>query len=273
MDHPTCDWPGCDAPIPPRTGRRGRPASRCTEHRGMSRKCSVEGCWRPHRAKGFCASHYNERFHPDRHARKRSVACSVCGKPCEKIASSGHIRRPVCGYRCRYQLTYGRDIADGRELVGPVARRTGPEGKAAPRESSLPGPKARFIAGSCRWCGAGYTYDLRNGGATARYCSARCTRSAGRARHREMRGQFAISRKRRLAIYERDGWICQLCFEPVDRNAHYMDNWAPSLDHIIPQSMQLVPDHSDGALRLSHRWCNAVRGNDKYYTADDLLPA
>lgn len=64
----------------------------------------------------------------------------------------------------------------------------------------------------------------------------------------------------RLAIYERDDWTCQLCREPIDREVHYLDDWAPSLDHIEPQSHALIPDHSPTNLRTAHRWCNAVRG-------------
>ena len=64
-----------------------------------------------------------------------------------------------------------------------------------------------------------------------------------------------------MAIYERDGWLCQLCGEPVDIDADLQrDDAAPSLDHIIPRSLQTVPDHSDDNLRLAHRGCNARRG-------------
>lgn len=82
---------------------------------------------------------------------------------------------------------------------------------------------------------------------------------------REQRGRFAVPPSRRRRLYERDGWVCQLCFEPVDREAHYLDDWAPSLDHIIPQASTLVPDHSDANLRTAHRWCNAVRGDGTYH--------
>lgn len=73
-----------------------------------------------------------------------------------------------------------------------------------------------------------------------------------------------ISTKSRLAIYERDDWTCQLCFEPVDRDAHYQDAWSPTLDHIEPQSSSLLPDHSPGNLRTAHRWCNSVRGDGRW---------
>lgn len=232
----------------------------------LNRTCSVPDCGRQYRAKGLCARHYN--LGRDKY---REVQCAVCGSLVRKC-NPGVARRSVCSDRCRHVLRWGQDWAAGREVIGPVLRRFDPRARPPSATQSAP-PAVRFVAGSCRWCGAGYTFDLRVGGVPAKYCDPRCARNASRARQRELRGVFAISRRRRLAIYERDGWTCQLCFEPVDRSAHYLDDWAPSLDHIVPQSRQLVPDHSDGALRLSHRWCNAVRGDDTYHTAADLAPA
>jgi len=59
----------------------------------------------------------------------------------------------------------------------------------------------------------------------------------------------------------RDGWQCQLCSYPVSPDEHYLSDYAASLDHIIPQSQQLLPDHSPRNLRLVHRWCNSSRGD------------
>lgn len=32
------------------------------------------------------------------------------------------------------------------------------------------------------------------------------------------------------------------------------------------------PDHSPANLRLAHRWCNSVRGDESIHAADILLP-
>lgn len=72
---------------------------------------------------------------------------------------------------------------------------------------------------------------------------------------------YHLSDAERLAIYERDSWTCQLCFEAVDRSGHFNEPFAATLDHVIPQSLTLVPDHSPSNLRLAHRICNARRGN------------
>jgi len=69
-----------------------------------------------------------------------------------------------------------------------------------------------------------------------------------------------IAPKVRHSLYERDDWTCQLCHEPIDRDAHWNTNYAPSLDHIVPQSHTLVPDHRPSNLRTAHRVCNSRRG-------------
>jgi 5-methylcytosine-specific restriction endonuclease McrA len=86
-------------------------------------------------------------------------------------------------------------------------------------------------------------------------------------------GRFRLPRNVRLAIYRRDEWTCQLCTEPVDpklMDSDPLNDWAPSLDHIDCQSWG-VRDHSPENLRLAHRWCNSVRGDETYYTAADLV--
>lgn len=77
----------------------------------------------------------------------------------------------------------------------------------------------------------------------------------------------------RQEVYDRDGWVCQICFEPVDPALDASDQWAATLDHIVPRSYTLIPDDSPENLRLAHRWCNSVRGDLRYYSDDDLRVA
>ena len=51
---------------------------------------------------------------------------------------------------------------------------------------------------------------------------------------------------KRQAVYERDDWVCQLCFDPVDRSLDPHHRFAATLDHIECQSWVLIPDHSPG---------------------------
>lgn len=124
--------------------------------------------------------------------------------------------------------------------------------------------------------GCGHTYHGYENRKPWRYCAdcMRSLRSAMKAETErlatlrptsERRPRFKPSRKRRLAIYERDGWVCQLCFDPVDSTLPPTDHWAASLDHIICQSWSERPDHSDANLRLAHRICNARRSDEGHW--------
>ena len=70
-----------------------------------------------------------------------------------------------------------------------------------------------------------------------------------------------IDPKVRVEIYERDGWLCHLCNEPVERAAHFNDDLAPSLDHLKPRSKGGSDDPDN--LATSHRLCNSRRRDDE----------
>jgi 5-methylcytosine-specific restriction endonuclease McrA len=77
---------------------------------------------------------------------------------------------------------------------------------------------------------------------------------------REARKRGANSEKFSVAeIFERDSWICGICFEPVDRDLKHPDPMSVSLDHITPLS--LGGAHTRVNTRCAHLRCNVVRGN------------
>jgi hypothetical protein len=64
-----------------------------------------------------------------------------------------------------------------------------------------------------------------------------------------------VSREMKIAVAERDGWICQLCREPIDRNLDYdYNNRSPrrlEIDHINPRA-------NEGGSEMWNRpgcWC------------------
>lgn len=224
--------------------------------------CQRDSCEAPVRARGLCARHYRA-DHYERTGPPEPVdtACAVCGSSIRRHSVKG--RRPICSLRCRNILRGFRnpstelDVVRDDALPGPRLIRLAP-----PRRP--PHPKVRFVSASCAWCGEGFIFDRRITGNVAKHCSARCTKAAGKARHRALKGQFSISPRERLRIYERDGWMCQLCGDPVDKTLHFLADMAASLDHIECQSWALVPDHSAENLRLAHRLCNSLRGDESW---------
>ena len=79
---------------------------------------------------------------------------------------------------------------------------------------------------------------------------------------------IAISADRRLAVYERDGWVCGFCFDMVDRMAPHNSPGQATLDHITPRSLGGTDDEAN--LRLLHRYCNNVRSNRPILTVNEL---
>ena len=106
----------------------------------------------------------------------------------------------------------------------------------------------------CNWCDTTYVSKVEHGA----YCSKRCSRHA----RRYDEGRFAIPDPIRYAIYERDGWRCQLCRKKVNPKLSPNADWAASLDHIIPQSHG--GPHTPDNLQLAHRMCNAMKCNGVY---------
>lgn len=116
-------------------------------------------------------------------------------------------------------------------------------------------PRWPFIQGECDECGV---YFVRKGAASP-FCSKACSAA---------RRKSWISRRDRLAIYDRDGWMCQICHGAVPRDVPITSDWSATLDHIVPRSRGGTDDADN--LRTAHRWCNSVRGDLSHYTDADL---
>lgn len=71
-------------------------------------------------------------------------------------------------------------------------------------------------------------------------------------------GASWISRADRIAIYKRDGYVCQLCGDPTSETFTPGDMTSPSLDHIFPRSLGGSDDPSN--LQTAHIMCNTIKG-------------
>lgn len=252
-----------DSFSPMRSVRQEFCSKRCgnKHHYANSDKtCSIPGCAKTYVARGYCASHYNQILKPDRHKKKRLVPCAACGVEVEKHASNGN-RRAVCSYRCRAFLTRGY-YPPSTELVGPVHKMFGParapKGYVNPYADKPGNPNRIFAQGSCRWCGESFVAESRNSWQLPRYCSDLCSKKYHRKVSKKRNGRFAVADRVRFEIYERDGWLCQLCFEPTSRRYEHDDPLSPTLDHIVAQANGGSDDPEN--LRLAHAICNSERG-------------
>jgi hypothetical protein len=76
---------------------------------------------------------------------------------------------------------------------------------------------------------------------------------------RRIRTSEEIQDFKRIDIYERDSWICQLCDKPVNPKLSFPNPGCASLDHVIPLSRG--GSHKTTNVQLAHLRCNTSRGN------------
>jgi 5-methylcytosine-specific restriction endonuclease McrA len=62
-----------------------------------------------------------------------------------------------------------------------------------------------------------------------------------------------------LEIFERDGWICGICDEPIDPALIHGDAMAVQLDHTIPVAKG--GHHTRANVQASHATCNRRKGD------------
>lgn len=108
------------------------------------------------------------------------------------------------------------------------------------------------VENECKGCGRRFRCRRARS-----YCTMECYYVAIGSTPEE---SYWVNLRTRLAVYHRDGYRCQLCFEPVDMCADPgRDPRGPSLDHIIPRARGGGDERSN--LRLAHRGCNSRRGS------------
>jgi hypothetical protein len=86
----------------------------------------------------------------------------------------------------------------------------------------------------------------------------RISASAARHERRVRQNREGSEKFDPYEIYERDGWICMICRQPVNKALRWPDEMSASLDHIFP----LVAGglHARGNTQLAHLICNIRKG-------------
>jgi len=117
-----------------------------------------------------------------------------------------------------------------------------------------------------RQCPVCATAFMVAGNHQRKFCSKRCKdwdearqpyTKAYNAEYRARKRTQSVERVKPELVLERDGHICQLCFEPVDLTVGPRHRLAPSLDHIVPISKGGA--HSYANIQLAHIGCNAKK--------------
>lgn len=117
----------------------------------------------------------------------------------------------------------------------------------------------------CEHCGGAFTKRK----SPQRFCSKRCRDRADLIRNRA--DYNARNAKRRameraavvgepfeaIDVFERDGWICQLCLTPINPMYKGRHPLAPSIDHIVP--LNRGGEHSFDNVWAAHCSCNSSK--------------
>lgn len=111
-----------------------------------------------------------------------------------------------------------------------------------------------WVAGWCPSCGDAFV----SAHVQSRYCSPVCEKRESRRVRRDRKRAAHVERVYRRRVYERDGWICRLCLDPVDRDAVVPAGLAPTLDHILPLGAQ--GRHEYANVQCAHFICNSRKG-------------
>lgn len=232
--------------------------------------CSVPGCGRKFRARGWCGSHWNrwkktgdiQADVPFGKLRPKPTCSEAgCGRPVNshglcgsherrrkgEISAGQPIRRYNPGQPCEVE---GCDrVSDGRGLCSGHRQRLKIWGELRP---DVPLRVWTFTpGGKC----------LNEECPLPTVTLGLCKTHLGRYRRDQRRARLAgatIEAFDRIEVFDRDGWMCGICNEPVDRSVRFPDPSSVSLDHIIPLSRG--GDHSRANCQTAHRICNLRKG-------------
>jgi len=115
----------------------------------------------------------------------------------------------------------------------------------------------------CRTCGKLVPNPYA---ANSKFCSRRCNPAERgsknhtvRAKKRGLPRQYSITLPK---VAERDGWMCMLCRNPVDRSLNHSHRMAASVDHVVPLNLPANTTHGHvwNNVQLAHRKCNEAKG-------------
>lgn len=190
------------------------------------------GPW-PHRCES-CRAAFRKAYVREKHA---------------EYVADGRRRKPARQWTCE---SCGADAGSSPRRIGRCVRCRS-DGVAPCSVDGCTRPvRARGV------CSAHYKRDARaDGRIVPEPWSDR--RRANYARRRALKAGAAAGAPFTSAeVFERDGWLCGLCSQPVDSAVEYPDPASASLDHVVPLSRG--GEHSLENVQLAHLSCNVSKG-------------
>lgn len=259
------------------------------------RTCTIEGCAKAHRAKGYCGSHYNQHYPSPNRRAKKLVDCAWCGKQILKSSGGGRKYGVTCSEACKVNLR----VPPRSELPADHWARWYGKSSAWPRygwrECAYCNDRFAAISASSKYCSTGCSWrwnDRANGvraeadilaevrqcvrcgdpyqhrRTTRTHCSDLCRELDRKDRGVDLYHGW-ISQAERSMLYERDNYTCWLCNKICDTtvDARTHDD-SPTLDHVIPRSKGGT--HARDNLRTACRRCNSIRSDSGAMSLEEL---
>lgn len=202
------------------------------------------------------------------HALTVPRTCAGCGRDIAPKQYRGNPRR-WCSESCRVRtfrngtgvipthscVTCGEEFRSLRKEAKYCSRRCCTQAQSEKRRQArgTPPPTAR----ECVECGKVFTPRANNAERATR-CSKECARRAARRRYRARLAEVLFEDVSTHAVFERDGWTCQLCMNPIDYALVAPHPMSPSIDHKVPIS--LGGAHTFENCQAAHMVCNSSKG-------------
>jgi hypothetical protein len=183
--------------------------------------------------------------------------CSHCGKP----LYGANPNKKYCSAKCRSDAALKNQkrkcIICGNEFTSTMKSVRCCSSKCANEKHGRLLKETERVIATCADCGKTYeTHKLigRNNKYGYRCPVCRLVHDRNRCRKRRMKISQFKPGINDFEIFERDGWICQICGEPVDQERRWPDPLSASIDHIKPISSGGL--HVAENVRLTHHSCN-----------------
>jgi 5-methylcytosine-specific restriction endonuclease McrA len=223
--------------------------------------CVIADCDKQATTRGWCPKHYQSwRRHGDPDAAKSwNAPCELCERCGKQPPMQGS--RQFCSKAC------ARAGARAKTRRPPVF--TCPGCSAEFETSSRKGRSERH----CPDCATAQKKvlnarlyaelspeklaELRANGAQWSREHPESARASQR-RRRALRLQATVEEFTDQEIFDRDGWVCGICHDPVDPALRWPHLFSASLDHIVPLSKG--GPHSRANAQLAHLTCNIRKG-------------